>query len=419
MENGEAMGKLAIKGGTPVRTKGFLPWPIYDEREIKAVEEVIRSRHWWRYSGKKVTEFEEKFAKYHNAKYGVAVTSGTTALEIALKAADIGPGDEVIVPPYTFLATASSVLLVNAIPIFVDIDSETYNINPTRIEEAITNKTKAIIPVHFGGYPADMDRIIRIARKHNLVVIEDAAHAHGAIWKGKKVGAIGDMGTFSFQESKNISSGEGGIVLTNDKDLAEKCFSLMSFGRMKGGLFYTHHILGWNYRMTEFQGAILGAQLERLEEQTNRREKNANYLSEHLRGIKGLSLLKRDDPRVTRRAYHIYIFKYDKSSFNGVPRERFIEALKGEGIPCASGYPIPLYKNPMFLEKKFWHRGCPLSCPFYGKELDYSKVNCPVAEKACYEEAVFLTQNLLLGTKEDMKNIVRAIKKVVGNIDEL
>jgi dTDP-4-amino-4,6-dideoxygalactose transaminase len=406
------MGKLALKGGEPYRKKPFPSWPVYGEEELRALKEVLYSG-FWGIGGKKVEEFERRFASFHDAQYGIAVTNGTAALEVALRAAGIQAGDEVIVPAYTFLATASSVLYVNACPVFVDIDPETYNIDPRKVEEAITDKTKAIIPVHIGGCPADMDAIMDVARKHGLKVIEDAAQAHAAEWKGRKVGAIGDLGTFSFQSSKNITSGEGGIILTNDRNLYELAWSYHNCGRRKEEAWYRHFILGGNYRMTEFQAAILLAQLGRVEEQTKRRNENALYLSKRLSEIPGIRPLKRD-PRVTSHAYHLYIFRYDAREFEGLPRERFIQALNAEGIPCSPGY-TPLYRMPFFESIG----RCPLSCPYHGRKIDYASLSLPVTERACNEEAVWLKQSIFLGTKEDMDDIVGAVWKIRENVEEL
>jgi dTDP-4-amino-4,6-dideoxygalactose transaminase len=408
------MAKLAINGGEQTRSKPFPAWPIFDDREIKALEEVCRSGHWGCISGTKVAEFEKKFAQFQDAKYGVCVTNGTVALEIALKAVGVKAGDEVIVPPYTFIASASSVLNIGAIPVFVDIEPDTYNLDPSKIEAHLSDKTKAILAVHIAGCPADMDGIMEIAQKYNLKVVEDAAQAHAAAWKGRRVGAIGDAGTFSFQASKNLNAGEGGIIVTNDAEVYARAWSLHNCGRVPEGRWYEHRILGTNARMTEFQAAILLAQMERLEEQTRIRNENAEYLSQMLAEIEGIKPLKRD-PRVTTHAYHLYIFRYDAKAFDGVPRQRFIEALNAEGIPCASGY-VPLYKEQLFYVEP---DGCPLECGFYGRKMDYSKVCCPITEHACANEAVWLFQNMLLGSKEDMEDIAQAIRKIKDNIHEL
>ena len=406
------MAKLAIKGGEPARTKPFPKWPVFDEKELAALREVLYSGVWG-IGGSKKKEFEEKFAAYQDAKYGVAVTNGTAALEITLRVAGIGVGDEVIMSAYTFMATATATLYVGALPVFVDIDPETYTLNPTRIEAAITENTKAILPVHIGGCPANMDDIARIAKDNYLFIIEDACQAWGAEWRGRKVGAIGDLGAFSFQSSKNISSGEGGIIVTNDRRLYELCWSYHNCGRVMDGALYQHDFPGTNSRMTEFQAAILLVQMTRLKEQTRLRNENAHYLSEKLSKIDGIEPLKRD-PRATGHAYHLFIFKYDAEKFYGLPKTRFIEALKAEGVPCSSGY-VPLYRERFILnlvdDQFLSHK--------YRRKIDYGRVKLPVTEKACYEEAVWLFQYMLLGTREDMDDIANAIWKIKENAIEI
>ncbi len=398
------MAKLAICGGKPIREKPYPSWPIFDEREEKILIEILRSGKWGRINGKKNEEFENKFANYHSAKYGITCVNGTVALELSLRALGIGAGDEVIVPPYTFIATASSVLMVGAKPIFVDIDPKTYNIDPNKIESAITSKTKAIIPVHIGGCPANMDKILEIAKKYSLKVLEDAAQAHGAEWRGRKVGALGDMGIFSFQSSKNINAGEGGIILTNNEELAERAWSLMNVGRSKKGEWYMHYILSGNYRMTEFQAGILLAQMERIEELMRKREENARYLTENLKKIEGIEVLNPDEG-VTRHAYHLYIFKYKSSHFKGLPKMEFVKAMNAEGIPLKPGYTLPLYRIPAIADNL--------------KDDRYKDLYLPETERACREEGVWLSQNVLLGTKEDMDDIILAIKKIQENVDEI
>lgn len=397
------MATLAIKGGTRVRTKPFSSWPVFGKEEEEAILEVVRSGAWGRVSGgKKNEEFEERFARYQGVRYAVTCVNGTAALEIALRAMGVGPGDEVIAPPYTFIATASAAVLVGATPRFVDIDPDTYNIDPEKIEEAITPKTKAIVVVHIGGCPANMDRILEIAKKHNLMVLEDAAQAVGAEWRGRKVGAIGTMGAFSLQASKNLNAGEGGVVTTDDKELGDMAWSLMNVGRVKTGGWYDHPVLGWNYRMTEFQAAIALAQMNRLEEQMRTREENARYLSEELRKIGGVDPLVPDEG-VTRHAYHLYIFRYRSEEFEGLSREKFLRALSAEGIPVSSGY-VPLYRFPALIDSR--------------KEAGYEKLHLPVTERACNEEGVWIFQSVLLGTKEDMDDIIEAISKIKAHVDE-
>ena len=400
----------------PTRTKSFPGWPIFGEEEKKAVCDVIDSGKWW--YGEKIAEFEKKFADFQGAKYAVTTCNGTIGLEIALIVCGIGAGDEVIVPAYTFIATASSVLKANAIPVFADISEKTLCISPESIEKLVTKKTKSIIPVHIAGQPADMDRIMEIAAKHNLKVIEDAAQAWSAQWHNRGVGAIGDIGEFSFQASKNLNAGEGGILLTNNAELAEAARSYTNCGRGKGKGWYEHYILAGNYRMTEFQAAILLVQLTRFEELENIRRENAEYLNKKLSQIDGIQTIH-TDPRVTKRPYHIYIFKYLENKFCGIPRELFLKALEAEGIPARSGYPFPLYENPLFQKKGEGPGFCPLSCPYYGKEIDFSNSSCPVTERISKKEAVWLRQEMLLGTKEDMDDIVGAIKKIRENAKDI
>ncbi|MCX6222661.1 MAG: DegT/DnrJ/EryC1/StrS family aminotransferase [Bacteroidia bacterium] len=395
---------LAINGGPKTIDKNFA-WPIYDETDVDAVAEIIRSGKWGNPDcGDAVEAFEKEFASFCGTKYALTCVNGSVALRLALIACGVKPGDEVIVTPYTFIATASIVLEANCVPVFVDIDPDTYNLNSVEIEKAITNRTKAIIPVHFAGQACDMDAIMAIARKHHLRVIEDACHGHGAEYKGKKLGSIGDAGCFSFQSSKNLTSGEGGMITTNDEQLYDMMNSLRNMGRVKGGQWYEHHNPGCNYRLTQIQAVLLSNQFKRLKEQTARRHKNGTYLNSLLEKIDGIKPLARGLGE-TLHCYHIYIFKYDKSKFNNLSKVEFTKMLAAEGVPCFMGYPQPLYKQPLFQKKNFM-------CYAIPPEVDYAKVCCPETEKACYEEAVWIFQNTLLGTKEDMNKFAEAIIKI-------
>lgn len=406
--------QLAICGGTPVRTAGFPNWPIYGKPEEEALLRVLHSGKWGRQDGTEVATFEKRFAEYQNANFAVTVVNGTVALKIALIAAGIKAGDEVLVPPFTFLATASAVLEANATPIFVDLDPETYNIDPKAIEKAITPRTKAVIPVHLAGLPADMDAIMAIAQKHNLIVIEDAAHAHGAEYKGRRVGSIGGIGCFSFQSSKNLCSGEGGIITTCNEQLYETCRSMQNCGRVPGGAWYEHHVICGNYRLSEFQGAILNCQFDRLEEQVQRREENGKYLEARLTQVPGIIPQKRTED-TTRHGYHLLLFRYDVSVF-GVPRGAFIKALGAEGIPAAEGYVIPLHRQVLFTNKAF---GPYTACFQTRPDLDYTKCDLPVCDRASSTEGAWLYQSLLLGSKSDMDDIATAFEKVYENRAEL
>ncbi len=396
--------QLAINGGPKSIIKEF-PWPVFDESDVEAVADVVRSGEWGNPDcAGLVEQYEKEYAEFIGTKYALTCVNGSVALRLALIACGVKPGDEVIVPPYTFIATASIVLEANCVPVFVDIDPDTYNLDPKEIEKAITPKTKVIMPVHFAGQAADMDAIMAIAKKHNLKVIEDAAHAHGGEYKGKKLGSIGDTGCFSFQSSKNLTSGEGGIVTTNDKELYDMMNSLRNVGRVAGGQWYEHHNLGCNYRITQLQAGLLSRQLTRLDEQTRRRNDNGLYLNALLEKIDGISPLKRNK-NITLHTYHIYIFKYDPSAFNGLPKNEFAAMLAAEGVPSFMGYPEPLYKQPLFREKNFM-------CYAIPEEVDYTNVKCPETEKACYEDAVWILQSAMLGTKEDMEAIADAIRKI-------
>ena len=406
------MASLAVNGGTPVRTSPWPGWPLFDEREEQEVLEVIRSGAWGRSTGKKGDEFEAKFAAYHDAKHAIACVNGTAALEVALRGVGVEGGDEVILPPYTFIATVTSVLLINGVPVFADIEPGTCNIDPVSVESKITDRTKAIIAVHIGGRPADMDRLREVAKRHNVRLIEDACQAHGAIWNGTKVGAIGDVGCFSFQASKNVNAGEGGAILTNDAAIEERCWSLVNCGRTKTGQWYEHHLPGWNYRLSELQCAVLLAQMERVEELAQKRQENGDYLAQRLRGIEGISPQDADG-RVTRNAYHLFIFRYHAEAFGGAPKEKFVKALSAEGIPTSTGYK-PVYYEPVF-------KTAPVFFPGIKSDtmVDFDRVDCPVCERVCAEESMWFKQSMLLGTKQDMDDIVAAIEKIRANSEEL
>jgi dTDP-4-amino-4,6-dideoxygalactose transaminase len=403
--------ELALFGGNPVRTKPFPRWPVYGVAEEQALLRALHSGKWGKLDGSEVATFEKRFAEYIGVKHAIAVCNGTVSLRIALMAAGIRAGDEVIVPPYTFLATATAVVEANATPVFVDVELDSFNLDPKQIEAAITPRTRAIIPVHLGGLPCDMDAIMAIAKKNELTVIEDAAHAHGSEYNGRRCGSIGDLGSFSFQSTKNLTSGEGGIITTSDDALAEECRSIHNCGRIAGGEWYEHHVIAGNYRLGEFAGAILNCQLDRLDEQTDRRDANARYLDEHLSPIPGITPQRRP-PCVTRNAQHLYVFRYDASRF-GVPRERFLQALTAEGIPASSGYLLPLYKQPLFEQKNFG--------PYtgLGDGRNYRGLHLPNVERICGGQGAWLTQNVLLGSRQDMDHILDAFGKLFAHSGDL
>jgi dTDP-4-amino-4,6-dideoxygalactose transaminase len=404
--------QLALFGGVKTRSKPFTTWPLFGIEEEERLVRALRSGKWGKLNGAETPEFERRFADMHGCTHGIAVVNGTVSLRIALMAAGIRAGEEVIVPPYTFLATATAVIEANAVPVFADIDLETFNIDPAAIEAVITPRTRAIIPVHVAGQPADMRAINKIARRHKLVVIEDAAHAHGAIHRDGPVGSLGDMASFSFQSSKNLTSGEGGILVTSDDRFAEACRSIHNCGRISGGVWYEHHVMSGNYRLGEFQSAVLNAQINHLEEQTITRDRNGRYLAAKLSAIPGLHPQKRSED-CTRHSYHLFLLRIDAGAF-GASREAVLKALQAEGIPICGGYAVPLYRQPLFLNKSFG--------PYLNNSaaaLDYSKVHCSNCERICSEQGAWLEQSLFLGSQADMDDIARAFQKVYENRAEL
>lgn len=401
---------LAIDGGEPVRRTAFPKWPVFDEREERQLLEVLHSGEWGALKGGKTAEFQARFAAYQGARFGLCVPNGTLALELALKALGVGRGDEVITTPYTFVATANAAIAIGAVPVFADIDLDSYNLDPVEVEKAITSRTKVILPVHMGGRPADMDALGAIAARHSLRILEDACQAWGSEWRGRRVGAIGDLGAFSFQSSKNITAGEGGAIVTNDEALAETCWSLHNVGRVRGGLWYHHEVVGWNLRITEWQSAVLLAQLERLDEQTERREANARYLIENLSQVPGLSPLQ-EDRRITRQSRHVFIVRYDPSAFGGHSRDEFVDALSHEGIdPIAPGY-VPLNRVPG-IRRAMLESGEAAARGFRPSADGLPELPaCPRAEWAS-QNTVWLYQYALLGDRADMDDIVAAATKI-------
>jgi dTDP-4-amino-4,6-dideoxygalactose transaminase len=327
--------KPALLGGKRVRTLPFSPWPVYDAAEEKGLLEVLKSGKWGRGNGKRVASFEEAYAKFTGARGCVTTVNGTNALYTSLNALGIEPGDEVLVPPFTFVATVNVVLRQHALPVFVDSDLDTFQIDARKIEPLINERTKAVIPVHLGGSAADMDTVMEVAGRHKLAVIEDACQAWIAQWRGRNVGRIGNCGCFSFQASKNINAGEGGAIISDDPEVIERCFSFHAQGRARNPVSeFSYAMSGSNLRLTEFQAAVLLAQLSRLEEHSKRREQNAQYLTSLLREVPGIVPAKMYDG-CTRNAYHLYMFRYEADKFAGLSRERFAKAMGAEGIPVA------------------------------------------------------------------------------------
>ncbi|MBT3300402.1 MAG: DegT/DnrJ/EryC1/StrS family aminotransferase [Candidatus Marinimicrobia bacterium] len=401
------MNSLALFGGNPIRTEPFSSWPRPTTKMESHLMSTLNNDGWG--VGSQVNrEFCSAFSDFQEAKHCITANSGTAGLWVALKAAGVKAGDEVIVPAYTFIATASAVLMANGVPVFVDIDIETANMDANLIEDAITEKTKVIMPVHIGGNPADLDAILAIGKKHGIAVIEDAAQAHGAEWDGKKVGALGLGGMFSFQTSKNMSAGEGGAIITNDEAFADACFSYHNCGRVKGGKWYEHSFLGGNFRLSSFQASMLLSQLETLPSEIETRNQNRAILDKALNEIPGITPQK-ILAKVTQSANHIIINRYDKSEFHGITRETFFAAMQAEGIFTYQGY-TPLYREQLFItntDEYPWLKG-----------YDYGNLNFPNTEKFANEESIWLRQNHLLGTKDDIQDVINAFEKVTQAMNE-
>ncbi len=411
------MAKLAIAGGAPVRTKPFTEWPQFDDREKRAVMEVLESRNWGGYPfpNQRAELFSERFAQYQDAKHALCAANGTVTLEIALKAIDLKPGDEVIVPAYTFEASAAPVLKLGGVPVFVDVLPDTYCIDAAAAAAAVTSRTRAMIPVHLAMSMADMDALAELAARCGLKIIEDCAHAHGAKWRNKGAGSFGDAGSFSMQTTKLMTAGEGGAVTTGDDEIFERCQSYVNCGRASQTDRFKHRMLGYNYRMTEFQAAILLAQLDRLPEQTELRASRAKRLSEGLASVPGISLLRKDE-RLTTQAIYQFVFKYDAEAFSGAPRDRFVAALEAEGIPSDGLFYEPVYRSVLFHVDP---RDFPALASQSSNDLPWAKTHCPISERAAYRESVWIPHQVLLGSEEDVDQIVEAIMKIQSNIDEL
>jgi dTDP-4-amino-4,6-dideoxygalactose transaminase len=409
--------KPAVLGGPKTRTEPFPSWPVTNSTDEKALLETLRSGHWFRGSGQHVNRFEQAYKQLIGVRNCLATANGTSALFVALNGIGIEPGDEVIVPPYTFIATINVVLRQFALPVFVDADIETFQIDPKKIEAAITPRTKAIMPVHLGGSSCDLDAILTISQKHQIPVIEDACQAHLAEWRGRKVGTYGKAGCFSFQASKNLNAGEGGAILTDDDDLYERLFTFHNNGTSRNPkrAGFAYDGTGANFRLTEFQAALLIAQMTRIEEQAKTRTANALYLTSQLKEIPGITPARMYDG-CTRNSYHLYMFRYDQQHFAGLSRTSFLKALSAEGIPVSAGY-LPLNKEP-FLKTALSSRAYKLLYPKQILDEWEERTSCPSNDRLC-QEAVWLIQTMLLGPRSDMDSIAAAIRKIQSHASEL
>lgn len=404
---------LALLGGEPVRTAPYPPWPIHDERDIAAVSKVVRSQQWggYPYPGPRTAELIERFSEFQGGGHGVPMANGTVTLEVALRAAGIGWGDEVIIPGYTFQATAVGVMSAGALPVIVDILPETYCIDPAAVEAAITGRTRAILPVHLGARMADMDAIMDIAGRHGLIVLEDCAHAHRARWRDKGAGTIGHFGSFSFQASKSITTGEGGLLLCRTPELAERAASIMDCGRPHDEAG-EHFTMGINYRMTELQAALAVVALERFPEQMAARIQTMEHLEAGLGGIPGVRPLQRD-PRHTGRAFYRYIFAINPETF-GADRYVVTRALQAEGILAKDGYP-PMHRYDLFQPAKS-RLPVPSAYPEY---FDFEALDLPVSLRAGEREAIWLDHPLFLAGREAAEDTLRALRKLAAHPEQL
>jgi dTDP-4-amino-4,6-dideoxygalactose transaminase len=413
--------KPALLGGSAIRKSEWPKWPVWNPAtDEELLLKVVRSGVWSRASV--VKEFEEAWAKTVGSKRSLALVNGTNALITSLLQLDVGGGDEVIVPPYTFIANVAAILAVGAMPVFVDTNRETFQMDEDKIEAKVTSRTRAILPVHILGLPADMNKIMAVAKKHNLIVIEDACQAHLAELDNKQVGTFGDAGCFSFQNSKSLAMGEGGAIVSDNLEFMDRCYSYHNFGSAFGSIVAgrTGSIVlpGSKLRLTEYQAAIGLAQLKRLDSETTTRSNNAAYLRSLIGSIPGI-IPYRLNNGVTRAVFHLFPFRYNKEEFNGLSREGFLTALRAEGVPCSSGY-NPLNKMP-YLENAFETKN--YKKMYSSEELNYERFmdrnQCPENDRLCTEEAVWFSQSMLLGKQSDMNDIFNGIEKVYKNSKEI
>lgn len=390
---------LAINGGVPVRTAEFPSWPPAPSAKTEAVVlDILRSGKWGANQGHHVNAFAERFAKSQGAEHGICVANGTVSLVAALKGLGVGPGDEIIVPPYTFIATVTAVLITGAVPVFADICADTLLIDPASIRERITERTKVVIPVYLAGSVADLDAIMEICRPLGIKVLADAAQAHGAKWRGVPAAGVTDLASFSFQASKNMSAGEGGAVISNDQALIDQVWSVANVGRRRDGGWYEHPNVGWNLRMTEVQAALLDAQLDELDEYTARREASARAFTAKLsaNGI-GLNPVAVEEG-MTQHGWHLYMTTYDAQAFGGWSRDSVVAALNAEGVPALAGYPL-LNTHPT------------ITSAVAELTSGVLPAHCPIAEETS-SQVIWFSHHILLGTDQDLDQIIEALAKV-------
>lgn len=406
--------KPAILGGPALRTQPFPEWPVPEEWMMDRLREVWASREWG-VGAPIIEEFEKKWAEYVGVRYAGSCVNGTEAITVALRACGVQQGDEVITSPYTFIGTITPIMAMGAIPRFVDISESNYLIDVDQLESALSPHTKAIIPVHIAGCPVDMTRVTEFAKKHDLKVIEDCAQSPGATWAGRQVGAWGDAGTYSFQTSKNVSSGEGGAVTGDDPEICSRIFSAKNCGRVEGGVWYGHERFGSNLRLSAWQAAVLIGQIEHLDAGNAHRHRNAIYLANLLRDVDGVNAIAVDPEGVTAHAHHLVLFHYDPSKFNGLSRDHFVKACNAEGIPVGNGY-VPIYRQGSVCEFAGW--------PFIAETLqkrgiEYKKVHCPVTERISGTEGFWAHMNILMGETSELDSFAETFLKIQRHSGEL
>jgi dTDP-4-amino-4,6-dideoxygalactose transaminase len=408
------MSNLAYRGGTPVRTEPYPEWPELGERDAEAVADVVRGGQVGGFPepGPRAAEFAVRFGEYQGASHGIVMVNGTVTMEVALKALDIGWGDEVIVPALTFAATAYAAIAAGALPVIVDVEPERWTIDCDQVEAAITPRTRAIMPVHLGQQMADMDRLTEIAERHGLAIVEDCAHAHGRRWRDRGAGCIGSFGSFSHQTTKILTAGEGGTLLTSDEALARRAHSIIDCGRAKDPAG-EETTFGANYRLSELGAALLCAQLDRFEAQRALREEGERILEELIGDVEGVRMNPVDE-RVTRRSFYRYILRIDPEAFAGASNQTVADALEAEGIGAEVQYP-PMSRYDLFQPRK---SRLPV-CVEYADRLDPAHMSFPVAESAAERESLYLNENVFRAGRRGIEDVIEALAKVQRHADEL
>jgi dTDP-4-amino-4,6-dideoxygalactose transaminase len=408
------MPELAINGGAPVRAAPYPPWPAPDDGYVDAVAEVVRSGEWGGFPepGRNAAAFEDAFAEYQGSRHGVLMMNGTVTMEVALKALDVGWGDEVIIPALTFSATAYAPMAAGALPVIVDVEPRTWTIDPALVEAAITPRTRAIMPVHLGHQMADMDRIVEIADAHGLAIVEDCAHAHGQQWRGRGAGCIGAFGSFSHQSSKILTAGEGGSLLTNDEALARRAHSIVDCGRAKDP-DEKEFTFGANYRLSELNAALLVVAMQRFPQQQAARAVAGKELERLAAEIPGVRVMPADE-RITRWSFYNYIIAIDPDSFAGRTNEIVCAAMEAEGIPAEVQYP-PMSRYELFQPSL---SRLPVAVDFADR-LDPAKMSFPVAEAAGLRESVYFMENVFRDGSRGVEDAIEALARIQRNADEL